>query len=233
MGRGNVAPVVFSAKKWMGDVACFLFRVKSGWAAPPVVFFGGKTGGATPPCGFFGENCSRATSPALFFAENEARRHRPTTFFDEKYRRATLPLLKNRRKKSKGEAMMNVFWRERGSARVLGSRHALSNGTIEQAGPGEKPSEREIHVHQVVKVDSNWYFFAYIPAENKMKTFFSSRRIQSLVRTGKKFQRQKFDVKEHLRTSFGIRTSDKLYKVRILCSPKIADYIREKIWPVD
>ena len=109
-------------------------------------------------------------------------------------------------------------------------RDELTMG-YQKAGPGEKPSHREIHVHQVVKVDSNWYFFAYIPAENKMKTFFISRRIQSLVRSGKKFRRQKFNVKEQLKTSFGIRTSDKLYKVRILCSPKIADYIREKIWP--
>lgn len=95
---------------------------------------------------------------------------------------------------------------------------------------GAKPEERTIDPYHLANVNGEWFLFAYDHLRNDLRTFVPAR-IQSLARTGKKFQRpENFSLEKTLSGSFGVHSGEGRYEVVIRFAAEVADYIREKRW---
>jgi predicted DNA-binding transcriptional regulator YafY len=99
----------------------------------------------------------------------------------------------------------------------------------QKAGHKQPIERRTLHLHHLAKINSEWFMFAYEPAIRKFRTFIPAR-IRSIKKTGNKFKRKRFSIKERLKHSFEVFDGDELFEVKIVFSPKVADYIREKRW---
>ena len=65
---------------------------------------------------------------------------------------------------------------------------------------------------------------------NRIATFAVSR-IRELRRTGRLFAvDDSFDVNAHINRAFGIVRGEKTFRVRLLFSPAVSAYIRERVW---
>lgn len=83
--------------------------------------------------------------------------------------------------------------------------------------------------YHLVSYHGNWYVLARYVEKDKVATFAVSRIVS--VEIGAEFRgRKKFDVSTFIENSFGIVGGEKAFKVRVLCSCKIAAYIKERVW---
>ncbi|MFC1499159.1 helix-turn-helix transcriptional regulator [Verrucomicrobiota bacterium] len=79
----------------------------------------------------------------------------------------------------------------------------------------------------------NWYLAAYNVRKKTVATFAISR-IRKIRRTGEHFEMpDSFDALNYAKESFGIVRGDKVFRVRLLFSRKIAGYIKERVWHSD
>jgi proteasome accessory factor B len=84
--------------------------------------------------------------------------------------------------------------------------------------------------HHLVAYHGNWYLLAYHDQRDKVATFALSR-IRRVAHTGRAFETaHPFDPEAWLRRGFGITGGGKPIKVRLLFTPEVATYIRERIW---
>lgn len=97
--------------------------------------------------------------------------------------------------------------------------------------PGSaKPEERTIDPYHLANINGEWFLFAHDHLRNDLRTFVPAR-IQSVARTGRKFQRPlNFSVENTLSGSFGVHSGGGRYDVVIRFDGEVADYIREKRW---
>jgi predicted DNA-binding transcriptional regulator YafY len=76
----------------------------------------------------------------------------------------------------------------------------------------------------------NWYLAAYNMAKGKVATFAMSR-IREVCATRAYFEvPDSFDPARHAKESFGIVRGDKVFRVKLLFSRKVAGYIKERVW---
>ena len=95
---------------------------------------------------------------------------------------------------------------------------------------GAKPEERTIDPYHLANINGEWFLFAHDHMRNDLRTFVPAR-IQSVTRTGKKFERpQNFSLEQTLSGSFGVHSGEGRYEVVIRFDSEVADYIREKRW---
>jgi proteasome accessory factor B len=97
--------------------------------------------------------------------------------------------------------------------------------------PGSaKPDERTIDPYHLANINGEWFLFAHDHMRNDLRTFVPAR-IQSVTRTGKKFDRpQNFSLEKTLSGSFGVHSGEGRYEVVVRFDSEVADYIREKRW---
>lgn len=97
--------------------------------------------------------------------------------------------------------------------------------------PGQsEPEKRVIDPYHLANINGEWFLFAFDHLRRDVRTFVPSR-IQELKETGKTFSRSKsFSIEKRLKDSFGVRSAEGLYQVKIHFSAEVADYIREKRW---
>jgi len=91
----------------------------------------------------------------------------------------------------------------------------------------------ELEPYHLVFYHGNWYVLAWNAAKERTATFAVSR-IRRLQPTGALFEVPSgFDVQAHIRAAFGITGGEKPFGVRLLFAPKVAAYIRERVWHPD
>jgi predicted DNA-binding transcriptional regulator YafY len=97
--------------------------------------------------------------------------------------------------------------------------------------PGSaKPEERTIDPYHLANINGEWFLFAHDHLRNDLRTFVPGR-IQSVARTGRKFERpQNFSVEKTLSGSFGVHSGGGRFDVVIRFDSEVADYVREKRW---
>jgi proteasome accessory factor B len=97
--------------------------------------------------------------------------------------------------------------------------------------PGRTESEpRTVDPYHLANINGEWFLFAYCHMRKDIRTFVPAR-ILDLQPTGKSFVRpQSFSLKRRLRDSFGVRSGEGEYRIRIRFHEMVADYIREKKW---
>jgi proteasome accessory factor B len=96
--------------------------------------------------------------------------------------------------------------------------------------PGAKPEQRVVDPYHLANINGEWFLFAYDHLRNDLRTFVPSR-IQSVMPTGKKFERpENFSLEKALSGSFGVHSPEGRYDVTLRFDPEVADYIREKRW---
>ncbi len=76
----------------------------------------------------------------------------------------------------------------------------------------------------------NWYVVGFNQSGGRIATFAISR-IREVVMTGRLFVvDDSFDVNTHINRAFGIVRGGKPFRVRLLFSPEVSAYIRERVW---
>jgi len=97
--------------------------------------------------------------------------------------------------------------------------------------PGSaKSEERTIDPYHLANINGEWFLFAHDHMRNDLRTFVPAR-IQSVARTGRKFERpQNFSLERTLSGSFGVHSGEGRYDVVIRFDSEVADYVREKRW---
>lgn len=86
--------------------------------------------------------------------------------------------------------------------------------------------------YQLLSYHGNWYVLARHVEKDRVVTFAVSRIGRAEL--GDMFRMPAgFDVSRYIENSFGIVSGDKPFKVRVLCSSKIAAYIKERVWQED
>lgn len=115
-----------------------------------------------------------------------------------------------------------------GLARATTRREQLE---ITYRKPGRAaPEPRVVDPYHLANINGEWYLFAYDHLRRAVRTFVPAR-IRSLRPTGRTFQRPAgFSLDARLRDSFGVHSGEGRYEVALRCSPRVADYIREKRW---
>jgi proteasome accessory factor B len=84
--------------------------------------------------------------------------------------------------------------------------------------------------YHLVAYHGNWYLLAFHHRRGKVAAFALSR-LRRVRTTGRQFAGTgHFDAEAWLREGFGITGGEPPIKVRLLFSPKVATYIRERIW---
>lgn len=84
--------------------------------------------------------------------------------------------------------------------------------------------------YHLIAYHGDWYLLAYHHRRERVATFALSR-IRGVRSTGSLFEaRDDFDPDAWLRRGFGIAGGEKPIKVRLLFSPGVATYIRERTW---
>jgi len=95
------------------------------------------------------------------------------------------------------------------------------NGTV---------GEYEFEPYHLVAYHGNWYAVGRHVRKGQVATFAVSR-IRSITQTGRHFRTPKsFDVERELADGFGIMQGEKPFKLRVLFSPAVAGYVRERVW---
>lgn len=97
--------------------------------------------------------------------------------------------------------------------------------------PGRQQGEsRVVDPYHLANINGEWYLFAFDHLRKDIRTF-APARILSARPTGKEFPRpQKFSLEQRLRDSFGVHSGEGRFEVVIRFDPRVADYVREKIW---
>lgn len=97
--------------------------------------------------------------------------------------------------------------------------------------PGSSQAEsRAVDPYHLANVNGEWFLFAYCQMRRDIRTFVPAR-IQSVERTGKRFERPKdFSIEKALQDSFGVHSGKGEHRVVIRFNDMVADYIREKKW---
>ncbi len=84
--------------------------------------------------------------------------------------------------------------------------------------------------YHLLSYHGNWYVIGRNIAAERIATFAVSR-IREMQSSGLLFAVDPtFDIREFIRDAFGIVRGEKLFKVRLLFSSKVAAYIRERVW---
>jgi proteasome accessory factor B len=90
--------------------------------------------------------------------------------------------------------------------------------------------EYEIEPYHLLAYQGNWYALARSRASGKVQTFALSRMAAPRA-TGESFERAAgFDWRAFAREAFGIAHGEKVHRVRLLFAPRVATYIRERVW---
>ena len=85
--------------------------------------------------------------------------------------------------------------------------------------------------YHLIFYHGNWYVVGEKQAQADSLAMFTVSRVRQVAPTGQYFEIPEwFDPKEYIRQSFGIVRGDKVFKVRLLFSRKVATYIRERQW---
>jgi proteasome accessory factor B len=97
--------------------------------------------------------------------------------------------------------------------------------------PGQRQTEaRIVDPYHLANINGEWFLFAWCHLRKDIRTFVPAR-IKGLEHTGKTFVRpQKFSLEKRLRDSFGVRSGNEQFDIRIRFDETVADYIREKRW---
>ena len=84
--------------------------------------------------------------------------------------------------------------------------------------------------YHLVAYHGNWYVVGHVPDRERVQTFAISR-VRRAEGTGRFFEMpEDFDAKAYLRAGFGIVGGDEILRVRVRFAPKVAAYIRERVW---
>jgi proteasome accessory factor B len=93
-----------------------------------------------------------------------------------------------------------------------------------------KTGQYRLAPYHMISYHGNWYILAGQKGRTNIATFALSR-MRNITGTGETFEiPSDFDARKHMDRGFGIVRGDKLYRVRLLFSPKIATYIGERLW---
>jgi proteasome accessory factor B len=97
--------------------------------------------------------------------------------------------------------------------------------------PGQpEPEVRLIDPYHLANINGEWFLFAYDHLRKDLRTF-APARIKSARQTGLTFQRpNSFSIVQRLRDSFGVYSGQGQHHVSIRFTPRVADFVREKIW---
>ena len=88
----------------------------------------------------------------------------------------------------------------------------------------------EVEPFHLAAYHGNWYVLARNSAADKLETFALSR-CRSVAPAGRYFTVPAgFDPREFFRTGFGITQAERPWQVRLLFSPQVATYIKERAW---
>lgn len=92
------------------------------------------------------------------------------------------------------------------------------------------PDRRVIDPYHLANINGEWYLFAFDHLRREVRTFVPAR-IHESKPTGTTFKRPDgFSLDERLRGSFGVHSAEGRFDVVLRCSPRVADFIREKRW---
>jgi len=104
---------------------------------------------------------------------------------------------------------------------AIGIRYEKFNGTM---------GDYDFEPYNLVAYHGNWYALGRHVRRRRVATFALSR-IRSISKTGKRFKVPKsFDAQRELADGFGIMQGEKPFKLRVLFSPAVAGYVRERVW---
>ena len=97
--------------------------------------------------------------------------------------------------------------------------------------PGHRSAEnRIVDPYHLANINGEWFLFAHDQSRRDIRTFVPAR-IQKVRLTGQRFRPpRKFSLDQRLRDSFGVRTGEGDFAIRVQFSEFAADYIREKKW---
>ncbi len=97
--------------------------------------------------------------------------------------------------------------------------------------PGQTGGERRtVDPYHLANVNGEWFLFAFDHLREDIRTF-APARILEVNATGKTFVRpRRFSLQKRLRDSFGVRSGQGDFLIRIRFNELVADYIREKKW---
>jgi proteasome accessory factor B len=97
--------------------------------------------------------------------------------------------------------------------------------------PGQKePEIRVVDPYHLANVNGEWFLFAYDHLRKAIRTFVPARIVAS-EKTGTRFEKdRKFSIREQLRDSFGVRSGQGEWRVKLNFNETVADFIREKKW---
>lgn len=97
--------------------------------------------------------------------------------------------------------------------------------------PGENTAvERTIDPYHVVNHQGEWYVIAFCGLRNGIRTFAMSR-IGKAEPTGESFALpEDFDPRAFAGESFGIRSSEEHFHIKILFKREVSSYILERVW---
>ncbi len=129
---------------------------------------------------------------------------------------------------------------------VLGDDHVLIDSAIWAAAARSLERQERVEVdyekfdgtrrsylldpYHLIAHHGEWYLLAFHHLRRRVASFALSR-IFSMQTTGEFFAvPDSFDPSERLKEGFGITGGDRRYKVRLRFSPKVAAYIRHRVW---
>lgn len=84
--------------------------------------------------------------------------------------------------------------------------------------------------YHLVAYHGNWYVLAKTEGREEPATFALSRIRSAEPASGRFEIPESFDPQAHLGRAFGIVRGQKPFRVRLLFSPKVSSYVRERIW---
>ncbi len=88
----------------------------------------------------------------------------------------------------------------------------------------------ELEPYHMISYRGNWYVLARDLAKERMATYPMSR-LRTVDGTGRYFVIPRgFKVTDHVETTFGIIRGDEVMDVRLVFAPKVATYVKERVW---
>lgn len=113
-------------------------------------------------------------------------------------------------------------------AKATAAKHQVA---ILYKKPGKLAGEeRVVDPYHLANINGEWFLFAFDHLRSAIRTF-SPARILKITPTGKKFIRSpSFSLQKRLRDSFGVRSGEGQFLIRIRFKRAVADYVREKVW---
>jgi proteasome accessory factor B len=107
--------------------------------------------------------------------------------------------------------------------------YAKVNESVHDGAKDAEPGRRLVEPLHAACIDQGWYLLAWDRKRTDIRTF-ALRRIREIRMTGTTFKPRRFDVKKHLKHSFGAFSSGKPEHIRLRFWGRAAVVVQEFLW---